>query len=521
MESKPIPEKTHIACPCGKSSDAYTLYDDGHGFCFSCSTGFQPDAKITPEQDASSLQYVDYRGISAKTAERYGIKSEILETGEVRKRLYKYPWEGTKVRLIKKRTKAQDSDAFYAEGNMKRSGLFGKDKFDAGSLRSVTIVEGEEDAPSAFQMLNGVSAVVSVQSAGAAKSDCIADRDWLNSFDRIYLCLDNDEPGRKAADQVAPLFDFNKVYHVRLTKHKDANDYLRAGDGEIFRNTWYAAKRFIPEGIISTYSEFRDILKGDEGKVLGTYPFPSLERSLRSIREGEIILFDAMEGIGKTEILRAIEYHLLTTTDHNLGVIHLEESKKRQLQGYAGLLEKKPMHYEENDDPVKVMAALERITGRDNRLHLYSHFGSDDPNIIVDRIRFLVAVLGCKIVTLDHITMVVTGLSVDDERRALDQLSTRLAMLVQELNFALVLISHVNDHDQTRGSRNISKIANARISLRRDIEAEDEIKRNTTEFIIKKNRFGSKTGPGGKVFFDEETFTLENVGEKPPTEFGK
>jgi twinkle protein len=521
MESKPIPDKTHIACPCGKSSDAYTLYDDGHGHCFSCNVGFQPDAKITPEKDASSLQYVDYRGINSKTSERYGVKSEVLETGEVRKRLYKYPWEGTKVRLIKKFTKAQDTDAFYTEGNMKRSGLFGKDKFDAGSTRSVTITEGEEDTLSVYQMLNGVSAVVSIQSAGAGKSDCIADRDWLNSFDRIYLCLDNDDPGRKAADAIAPLFDFNKVYHVKLNKHKDGNDYLTKGDGEVFRNTWYAAKRFIPEGIISTYSEFRDILKGDEGKVLGTYPFPSLEKSLRSIREGEIILFDAMEGIGKTEILRAIEYHLLTTTDHNLGVIHLEESKKRQLQGYAGLFEKKPMHYEENDDPRKVMEILEKLTGRDNRLHLYSHFGSDDPNIIIDRIRFLVAVLDCKIVTLDHITMVVTGLNVEDERRALDQLSTRLAMLVQELNFALILISHVNDHDQTRGSRNISKVANTRISLRRDIEDPDEIKRNTTSFIIKKNRFGSKTGPGGQVFFNEDTFTIENVGEKPPTEFRK
>lgn len=516
--SKAIPEKTHIPCPCGKSSDAYTEYDDGHGHCFSCSTSFQPDAKIAPEKE-TSLQFVDYRGISAKTAEKYGLKSEITEDGKVRKRLYRYPWGGTKVRLIKEFTNKQNEDAFFAEGNMKRSGLYGKDKFDAGSLRSVTIVEGEEDAPSAFQMLNGVSAVVSIQSAGAAKADCIADRDWLNSFDRIYLCLDNDDPGKQATDAIAPLFDFNKVYHVRLTKHKDANDYLRAGDTEIFRNTWYAAKRFIPEGIISTYSEFRELLKGDEGKVLGTYPFPVLERSLRSIREGEIILFDALEGIGKTEILRAIEYHLLTTTDHNLGVIHLEESKKRQLEGYAGLHERKPMHYEENHNPDKVMDILEKLTGRDNRLHLYSHFGSDDPNIIVDRIRFLVAVLGCKIVTLDHITMVVTGLSVDDERRALDQLSTRLAMLVQELNFALILISHVNDHDQTRGSRNISKVANTRVSLKRDIEAESEIARNTTTFIIKKNRFGAKTGPGGQVFFDEESFTLENVGAQTPNTF--
>ena len=26
---------THQACPCGNSSDAFALYPDGHGFCFS------------------------------------------------------------------------------------------------------------------------------------------------------------------------------------------------------------------------------------------------------------------------------------------------------------------------------------------------------------------------------------------------------------------------------------------------------------------------------------------------------
>lgn len=514
-KSNPVPGQTHIPCPCGRSSDAYTLFDDGHGFCFSCNEDFQDSFNPEPEKAPPvkhSLQYVKFRGIEAKTAEKYGLKSEVDPDGQVVKRIYEYPNKGKKIRSVAEKK-------FYAEGNMSEPTLFGKDKFDAGSLRSVTIVEGEEDACSAYQMLNGVSAVVSIRSSSSARSDCAGNRDWLNSFDRIYLALDNDTPGRKATDEIAPLFDFNKVYHVKLSKHKDANDYLTSGDGEVFRNAWYASKRFIPEGIISTYVEFKEILKGSEGKILGTYPFPSLEKSLRSIREGEIILLDALEGLGKTEILRAIEYHLLTTTDHNLGVIHLEESKKRQLQGYAGLALRKPMHYEENSDDDKVMETLEAITKRDNRLHLYSHFGSDDPGIIIDRIRFMVAVLGCKIVTLDHITMVVTGLDTDDERRALDQLSTRLAMLVQELNFALILVSHVNDQDQTRGSRNISKIANTRISIKRDVESENITVRNTSNLIIKKNRFGAVTGLGAKLLFDLDTFTVEELNAKPPLKF--
>lgn len=518
-KSELISEKSHLPCPCGKSSDAYSEYTDGHGFCFSCSKYFpstdtEPTDKFKPtgpKTKVSSYQYTDFRGNSKDVNRFYRIQSGVDAEGNVVSRLYQYPFKEVKTRVV-------DNKSFFWSGKP-NNGLFGIDLFDPGSKRSITIVEGEEDAPSAYEALKQVSAVVSVQSSSTALKDCIADRDRINSFDRIYLCFDNDEPGQRAAEAVATLFDFNKVYHVQLTKYKDANDYVRNGHSEDFRNAWYAAKRYVPEGIVSTYDEFKEILDDKEGDVLCTYPHPTLQKMFRGIREGEIVLVDAPEGIGKTEFVRWLEYHILTTTDLNLGTIHLEEPKKRQLQGIAGLFMKEPIHFNKDIPNDEIMEIIRTVTKRDNRLHLYSHFGSDDPNIIIDRIRFMVSVLGCKIITLDHITMVVTGLDTDDERRVLDQLSTRLAMLCQELNFALIMISHINDEGQTRGSRNISKIAHSRIALKRDIEDEDVIKRNTTNFLVKKNRFGATTGHGGSVYFDEKTFTLTPVGDKPPSIF--
>ena len=104
--------------------------------------------------------------------------------------------------------------------------------------------------------------------------------------------------------------------------------------------------------------------------------------------------------------------------------------------------------------------------------------------------------------------MVVSGLNEDDERKVLDYLSTRLAMLVQELDFGLILVSHVNDDDKTRGSRNISKIANVWLHLNRDVDAEDNLERNTTYVRLKKNRFGAHTGPACRLFFDPTTFKI-------------
>lgn len=408
---------------------------------------------------------------------------------------------------------------FWSKGEMSDATLFGKERFPAASNRYITITEGEFDALSAFEMLGSGSAVVSVRSASSARADCQRERDYLNSFERIYLAFDADEPGQKAVHEVAKLFDFNKVYHVKLDPTlKDANAYLAADKKEVFRKTWWNSKRFIPEGIISTLSEFDDIIDKAGVKEGVPYPFAKLQDMTYGIRTGETVLFTAMEGIGKTEIIRAIEHHLLRTTDANIGIIHLEESKGRALQGLAGYELKAPIHLPgtviENAD---VKSALHDLIRRDDRLHIYSHFGSSDPNVILDTIRFLAASCNCKYIFLDHITMVVSGLGEEDERKALDYISTRLAMMVEELDFALIFVSHVNDEGKTRGSRNISKIADLWVELTRNQQAPTEEERNTTYLTIRKNRFGARTGPTGTLRFDLNTFMISENNEQTIT----
>src|SRR5690606_15513952 len=159
---------------------------------------------------------------------------------------------------------------------------------------------------------------------------------------------------------------------------------------------------------------------------------------------------------------------------------------------------RRPIHLPDYAVPKEeIKETLRKVAKRDDRIHIYSHFGSDDPDVILSTIRFMAGSCNCKYIFLDHITMVVTGLAGEDERRALDYISTRLAMMVEELDFTMFLISHVNDEGQTRGSRNIGKVADLRIDLNRDIKAESEEIRNTTYLTISKNRFAGKTGPAG------------------------
>lgn len=508
--------KTDQPCPCGESRDAYAIDAKGHGFCFNgvCTQPNRwPDGPKVEMTD-KTFQVVPWRGLTRETMEFYGIRTEV--EGETPVALhFSYPNGRTKI-------KYRDPDRvpryqLYGEQRTNNGRLFGKDRFPAGSAQAITVTEGEMDAPSVYQMMGSKYPAVSVSSSSSAKNDCIADHDYLDSFEKIYLAFDTDEPGQKAMQEVAALFDFNKIYVVAMDPAlKDANKYLQDGRAAEFSKTWWNSKRIMPEGVISSFSEFDKLIDDDGEKPSVPYPMSRLQTMTYGIRNGELVLLTAQEGIGKTEIFRYLEHHLLKTTKDKVGIIHLEESQPRMLKGLAGYELKSPAHLPDSGVTKQdIKTALRTLTGADERIHIYSHFGSDDPNVILNTIRFMVTVCGCRFIFLDHITMVVTGLLNDDERKQLDYISTKLAMMVEDHDFSCFLISHVNDDGLTRGSRNISKVADLHIHLDRDLTAPTLELRNITKLTVRKNRFAGKTGPAGMLQFDPGTFMLSEVAEMP------
>lgn len=458
-------------------------------------------------EETFTYEYLDYRGISKETFRFYEAKTKIDKEGKPIAIGFSWPNQSMKVRTLPK--------GFHTIGDIAKGGCFGRNFFMAGSNRSVVITEGELDALSVYQVCRVPA--VSVRSSNTGKLDAAIDRQWLNSFERIYLCLDGDGPGRDAAREIAGLFDFNKVYQIKFPggSRKDANDYVRNGESEELAKLFLSAKRYLPEQVVSSWQEFDKILS-EVPKSGVSYPWPTLNYMTYGIRTGESVLITAQKGVGKTEVMHSILYHLLRETKDAIGTIFLEEPKKRLLQAVAGIHLRRPVHLPDcGVADTQVSAAVHEAVQEDDRLHLYSHFGSDDPETILDTIRFLVSARGCRYILLDHITMVVSGLGGDNERRALDYLSTRLEMMVKELDFALIFVSHVNDDGLTRGSRNIFNIADMRIDLSRDVKSPDPIIRRTTHLMVSANRFCGRTGPAGDLLFDPVTYTLtEDFGFK-------
>jgi replicative DNA helicase len=227
-------------------------------------------------------------------------------------------------------------------------------------------------------------------------------------------------------------------------------------------------------------------------------------------------VFKGDEGIGKTEIFRWLEHHILSTTKHNIGILHLEEDNGTTVKALAGYELKSPTVLpDSNISDEDVIGAIRKLTHDDeSRIHIHSSFDVEDENAILDNVRYLVSAAGCRFIFLDHISWLATGQDDDDERKKLDRISQRLKLLAKELRFCLIMISHVNDNGKTRGSRNITKVANTVIHLERDLVSTDENTRLTTNMTIEKARLGGRTGYAGSTIFDRNTHNLRELGKE-------
>lgn len=502
-----------LPCPKCPSSDAYHLYSDGHGYCFSCSY-FKPKNKDYADLPFT-YEYIPLRGINKTTLEFYDVKTKVDPEGRPVSIGFKYPDGRYKVRsLTEKHFKWEPS------GDTSRTGLFGQDRFTPGAQRYVTITEGEFDALSLHQAIGGP--VVSVQSSTSAGRDCAGARSWLNDYERIYLAFDNDPNGQAAKCDVARLFDPDKVFDVKFGHRKDANEYLQHGETDDLKKIWWNAKKYLPENITSSLEDFAKELSGIPQMGV-PYPFPKLTEATYGLRLGEIVLVTAQEKVGKTEFMHFLLHNLLKETNGNVAGIFLEETKRRTLQALAGIELGRPVHLPDSGcTEAEIIAACNKVVGRDNRLHLYSHSGNDDPMSLLDGMRFLSAGCGCKYILWDHPGMAVFGMGGDNERILLDTLATRAALMVKELNFSLVVVSHVNDFGQTRGSRYLGKVCDLRIDLKRDTGAEDPTVRNTVQVSIPYGRYCSNAGPVGSYLFDPNTqrYTEVAANDNDPYAFG-
>ena len=500
-----IVKEGRLPCPFDgcESSDAYHIFDDDTSYCFSCQRG---DYK---RQKPSDLEkgYGDFRGVSAATQERLGFLNYYDKEGNVLFREYKYPNGNSKFRdVVPKR--------FWVTGSGRLPKIAGPHIWNAGSSKTVVVVEGEEDAGSAMELLDLPVYWLTSASIGVNREEIY---NALKPFSKIVLAFESDPAGENAKSIIGNMLP-GQVFEASLTKYKDANEYLINGAGKEFFWAVLNAKKFTADFVYNTDADFDKIIFDESTSVVVPTPFQSLNNLIKGLPLGRIVLLTGMEGLGKTEILRAMEYKVLKDhPEYSISITHHEESKRDVLTGLACYELQKNCRDPDNPVPNEEISGAIRTINSNGKLHL-TEIGTDASTVaeVMERFNYLATVCGVQYFFVDPINQFTPP---DDGATNLvsflDGLSKAMAKFVVERNVCCVWTAHVNDDGQTRDSRMISKMAGIRIDIGRDPMAEDEEVRNRTHLYVPKNRPFSKTGGAGTVVFDMDTFTIQSQGEVP------
>ena len=274
------------------------------------------------------------RGICKDTAQKYGVKVIYGSDGTIAQHIYPYfisnEITATKTRYVRDKK-------FSCAGSFSGTGLFGENIFKEGG-KYITLVEGECDAMAAYELLGSKWAVVSIKrGASSAVTDVKESLEFLESFENVVICFDNDPQGIKAAKKVAMLFQPSKAKIMSLPNgYKDANDMLRQNKHKEFIEAWWSAKVYTPSGVINV-SESKADFFDREKKESVLYPWKELNEKLYGLRQGELVTLTGGTGLGKSSVTRELEHWLIKETTDNVGIISLEEDWRRTVDGILSI----------------------------------------------------------------------------------------------------------------------------------------------------------------------------------------
>ncbi|WP_412059046.1 DnaB-like helicase C-terminal domain-containing protein [Bartonella sp. DGB2] len=260
------------------------------------------------------------------------------------------------------------------------------------------------------------------------------------------------------------------------------------------------------------------IIDGKEDRQSFELPYKGLMEKTKGIRLGELWIFTAGVGIGKSTLLRECAYHFLKS-GHRVGMLMLEEPIERTVSRMIGLAIDKPADLLWNSLSEEEKSKGFEATVRTGRLGFYEHLGITDLDTIVEKIRYMAIHYGSQFIVLDHLQYLISSSKERDERLLVARVISTLKNLAMELNIGILSASFLEilDGDKTHEkgleislshllwSDIIPQFSDFVIGLERDNESKC---RNHSRLRVLKNNYTYETGFAGRLIYMPETGRL-------------
>lgn len=444
------------------------------------------DFKKETIQDVQKYKFLanPERFLTKDNAEVFGIRSSVSEQDGKTITASYFPFygqDGNVTGFVKRDwTKPKEEDGhFTVIGSVKVSCKMNGQQLIKPNGKTLYIVEGLEEVYALRQCiaesLKGsqyegklVPNVIGLPLGTANAQESVAHNlALIKSYKEIVLCLNNDsatakellkgiKKGKEATEDIAALLLTDNLFTIDLPP--EINDYRQAlalGRGkEIGKMLAFERKPYSPEKIIAGENLSLDELIAPLPVGLKIDRFPKLMEKLQGFRHdptGEVTLYTAFSGVGKSTLCREAAWEIIRQTDLHVGFIFLEETVKKTQQSLLALELGVPLN-KFRQEPLKyatreAIAEARAKVLANGRTYFLNHFGSLQIDRLIGQVKYLHHICGCKHIFLDHISLVVSGLETNNERKDLDILMTELASFASATDCHIHVVSHLKRVD--------------------------------------------------------------------------
>lgn len=523
------------ACPrtdCG-SSDAFAVYDDGHGFCHSCNRLGPVDGDEVPQHSSKgrrmeglihgTVEALTKRKIDQAVCEKYNYRVGLFKD----KKCHIAPYYDEAGNEVAQKVRLPGKD-FAVLGDLKAAmPLFGQQLCRTGG-RLIVVTEGELDAMAVSQAMGLKWPAVSIPSGASGARKSIAKAlPFLSTFERVVLLFDEDEPGRKAIEECAPLLPPGKCFIGKLPV-KDANEMVMAGRSAELVDAVWSARKWTPE-ILNDLDELVEEAVAETSWGL-PWPWRTMTKATYGIRRSALYTWGAGTGSGKTTLVKQLAMTAMRPDlgeDHSdfltmpaprpVATILYEEPAKQTLKTIGGMVMGKRVHVPGTEyDHDELRAAINSFKPL---LKSVSLKGARNWETVKYTLRYLATAEGVADFIIDPMTALTAG--DENERQSLDGIMSELAELAEDLDVTIHLVFHLATPDgkshedggrvqekHFRGSRAVAFWSHYLIGLERD---KQDPECPTVIRGLKDRLTGDSVGPFIALRYDRETGRMFEV----------
>lgn len=496
-------------------------------------------------KEATTTNSMNFRGIRADTCAFFGVRHKYdTATGEMVSQYYPATISN-KLSGYKQRILPKDFTQPLGETGQQCE-MFGQFRFKNTNQKTALIVGGEVDQLSAFQMLDDYDkskgneyekrVVVSPTTGESGTHKQVQlQYEWFSRFDKVIICMDADDAGKKAAERIAKVLPKGKAY-IMLMSLKDPNEYLKNGRGKEFVSAYYSAKPYSPSGIVGSGSLSEAIRAAAMQEKI---PLPDFMHEVEDMMAGGIPLgvwinLGSASGTGKSTIADECIYKWIFDSPYLVGILSLEADKGQYgtniLSRHIGIklnLIKDTQYKMDVLNSPEVMEKEQHLFFREDGTHRFYLVDDRDGGLddLKEQIMKLIVMCECKVIIIDPLQDILDGLGNDEQA----VFCRWIKGLLKSHGVTFICINHVRKsgsggkqnsegaaiHEEDfQGTSAIFKSAACNLLFTRNKEAESEVERNTTFMKMTKCRWTGITSPvAGKYFYDNQEHKMYDLND--------